>query len=232
VPGRSTGRSERHRGRRSAQDCPPGHRRRPQRKAIARSLIADIRRLDQTAKTLERQLREVVAASGSTLTEIHGLAAITAAKILPLTGDVRRFPDQHRYASHAGTAPIDASGDQVRHRLSRRGNRQLNAAIHVVAVSQARDPGPGREYYLRKIAEGKTPNEARRSLKRRLSNAVYHRLINDLSQATKTATCELCQGSWTVPRVADHAAVAAVRWSVRASDGVRYFSDECSRRRL
>lgn len=160
-----------------------------QRKAIARSLIADLRRLDQTAKTLERQLREAVTATGSTLTEIHGLADITAAKILALTGDVRRFPDQHHYASYAGTAPIDASsGEQVRHRLSRRGNRQLNAAIHVIAVSQARDPGPGRDYYLRKIAEGKTPNEARRSLKRRLSDVVYHRLISDLTQSTNTAT--------------------------------------------
>ena len=160
-----------------------------QRKAIARSLIADIRRLDQTAKTLERQLREAVTATGSTLTEIHGVADITAAKILALTGDVRRFPDQHHYASYTGTAPIDASsGDQVRHRLSRRGNRQLNAAIHVIAVTQARDPGPGRDYYLRKIAEGKTPSEARRSLKRRLSDVVYHRLISDLRQATKTAT--------------------------------------------
>jgi len=160
-----------------------------QRKAIARSLIADIRRLDQTAKTLERQLREAVTASGSTLTEIHGLADITAAKILALTGDVRRFPDQHHYASYNGTAPIDASsGEQVRHRLSRRGNRQLNAAIHVIAVSQARDPGPGRDYYHRKIAEGKTPSEARRSLKRRLSDVVYHHLISDLAQATKPAT--------------------------------------------
>lgn len=160
-----------------------------QRKAIARSLIADIRRLDQAAKTLERQLREVVTASGSTLTEVHGLAAITAAKILALTGDIRRFPDQHHHASYSGTAPIDASsGDQVRHRPSRRGNRQLNAAIHVIAVAQARDPGPGRQYYLRKIAEGKIPSEARRSLKRRLSDVIYHRLVADLTRTTKTAT--------------------------------------------
>ncbi len=160
-----------------------------QRKAIARDLIADFRRLDQTAKTLDKQLRDAVTVSGSTLTDIHGLATVTAAKILALTGDVRRFPSLHHYASYTGTAPIDASsGDQIRHRLSRRGNRQLNAAIHVIAVTQARDPGPGRRYYLRKIAEGKTPAEARRALKRRLSNVIYHHLTDELTHATNTPT--------------------------------------------
>src|SRR6266496_6396740 len=76
-----------------------------QRKAIARDLIADFRRLDQTAKTLDKQLRDAVAVSGSTLTDIHGLATVTAAKILALTGDIRRFPSQHHYAAYAGTAP-------------------------------------------------------------------------------------------------------------------------------
>ena len=120
-----------------------------QRAAIARDLLADLRRLTQTARTLDKQLAAAVAATGTTLTDIRGIATITAAKILALTADVDRFPNQHHYASYAGTAPIDASsGDQIRHRLSRRGNRQLNAAIHVVAITQARDPGPGRHYYL------------------------------------------------------------------------------------
>ena len=83
--------------------------------------------------------------------------------------DIRRFPTRDRFASYNGTAPIEvSSGDRKIYRLSRRGNRQLNAAIHVVAVSQARDAGPGQQHYRRKLAEAKTPNEARRSLKRRL----------------------------------------------------------------
>ncbi|WP_442914077.1 transposase [Kribbella sp. NBC_00359] len=103
-------------------------------------------------------------ASATTLTEIQGIGFLTAAKILALTGDLRRFPNQEQYASYAGTAPIDvSSGDQETHRLSRRGARQLNAAIHVAAVTQARDPGPGCDHYRRKIAEHKTVKEARRT---------------------------------------------------------------------
>jgi transposase len=90
------------------------------------------------------------------------------------SGDITRFPSRHHYASYCGTAPIEASsGDLRRHRLSRAGNRQLNAAVHVVAVCQARDPGPGRDHYRRKLTEAKTPAEARRRLKRQLSNVIY-----------------------------------------------------------
>lgn len=159
-----------------------------QRKAIARDLLGDLRRLDAAIKTMDKDVRDAVTASGSTLTHIHGLGAITAAKILAHTGDVRRFPSQDHYASYTGTAPIDvSSGDQEHHRLSRSGNRQLNAAIHVVAVCQARDPGPGREHYRRKLAETKTPNEARRSLKRRLSNVIYRRILADLRRSQHAA---------------------------------------------
>ena len=139
-----------------------------QRKQIARDVVRDLKRHEASIKELEKQLRAAVTASGTTLTEIQGIGFLTAAKILALTGDIRRFPNQEHYASYAGTAPIDvSSGDQETHRLSRRGNRQLNAAIHVAAVTQARDPGPGRDHYRRKITEHKTAKEARRSLKRR-----------------------------------------------------------------
>jgi hypothetical protein len=105
-----------------------------------------------------QELRATVSASGTTLTQIQGIGFLTAAKILALTADIRRFPNQEHYASYAGTAPIDvSSGEQETHRLSRRGNRQLNAAIHVAAVTQARDPGPGRDHYRRKLTEHKTP---------------------------------------------------------------------------
>ena len=151
-----------------------------QRKQIARDVVRDLKRHEGSIKELEKQLRAAVTASGTTLTEIQGIGFLTAAKILALTGDIRRFPNQEHYASYAGTAPIDvSSGDQETHRLSRRGNRQLNAAIHVAAVTQARDPGPGRDHYRRKITEHKTVKEARRSLKRRITNAIYRRVLAD-----------------------------------------------------
>jgi transposase len=151
-----------------------------QRKQLARDVVRDLKRHEASIKDLEKQLRAAVTASGTTLTEIQGVGFLTAAKILALTGDIRRFPNQEHYASYAGTAPIDvSSGDQETHRLSRRGNRQLNAAIHVAAVTQARDAGPGRDHYRRKIAEHKTIKEARRSLKRRITNAVYRRILAD-----------------------------------------------------
>jgi transposase len=142
--------------------------------------VRDLKRHEASIKELEKELRATVSASGTTLTQIQGIGFLTAAKILALTGDIRRFPNQEHYASYAGTAPIDvSSGDQETHRLSRRGNRQLNAAIHVAAVTQARDPGPGRDHYRRKLTEHKTPKEARRSLKRRLSNTIYRRILAD-----------------------------------------------------
>jgi transposase len=151
-----------------------------QRKQLARDVVRDLKRHEASIKELEKQLKAAVAACGTTLTQIQGIGFLTAAKILALTGDIRRFPNQEHYASYAGTAPIDvSSGEQETHRLSRGGHRQLNAAIHVAAVTQARDPGPGRDHYRRKIAEHKTAKEARRSLKRRISNAVYRRILAD-----------------------------------------------------
>jgi transposase len=159
-----------------------------QRKQIARDIVRDLKRHEASIKDLDKQLRAAVNASRTTLTEIHGIGFLTAAKILALTGDIRRFPNQEHYASYAGTAPIEvSSGDQQTHRLSRRGNRQLNAAIHVAAVTQARDPGPGRNHYRRKIAEHKTAKEARRSLKRRISNAIYRRILADQQRLQQPA---------------------------------------------
>jgi transposase len=90
---------------------------------------------------------------------------VVAAKILGHVGDIRRFPSQDHFASYTATAPLDASsGNQQRHRLTTGGNRQLNATLHLIAVCQARDPGPGRRYYLRKLSEGKTqPRPVERS---------------------------------------------------------------------
>jgi transposase len=132
-----------------------------QRKVLARDLLADLRRLGTTIKAHTKSLTTALDTAGSTLTDVHGLGPVLAAKILAHSGDITRFPSRHHYASYCGTAPIEASsGDQRRHRLSRAGNRQLNAAVHVIAVCQARDPGPGRNHYQRKLTESKTPAEA------------------------------------------------------------------------
>jgi hypothetical protein len=112
-----------------------------------------------------------------------------AGKILGHIGDVTRFPTADHLASYTGTSPLEASsGDRRRHRLNTTGNRRLNTAIHTVAVCQARDPGPGRIYYLRKIAEGKTPAEARRALKRRLTNVLYRHILKDQQRRPDATT--------------------------------------------
>jgi transposase len=150
------------------------------RRQLARDLLSDLRRVDARLADNKVQLREALAATASTLTQIHGLGVVLAAKILGHVGDIGRFPSQDHFASYTATAPLDASsGNQQRHRLNTGGNRQLNAALHLVAVCQARDPGPGRRYYLRKLSEGKTPAEARRALKRRLANVIYRRILAD-----------------------------------------------------
>jgi transposase len=151
-----------------------------ERKAMARQLIADVRRIDRALADNRRRCAEAVAASGSTLTEIFGISEVLAAKILGHTGDITRFASADRYASYAGTAPIEvSSGDQRRHRLSRAGNRSLNHALHLAARVQTMHPGPGRNHYLRKQSERKTPAEALRSLKRQLAKVVYRHLRAD-----------------------------------------------------
>ena len=100
-------------------------------------------------------------------------------------GDIARFADRNRFASWTGTAPLDASsGEQVRHRLSRAGNRKVNHMLHIAAVSQIRLNTPGRAYYRRKLAAGKTRMEAIRCLKRRISDAVYRQLLADATTIT------------------------------------------------
>ena len=110
-----------------------------------------------------------------------GIGDLTAGKILARVGDITRFPSAAAFASYTGTAPIEVSsgGRRKVFRLSRRGNRRLNHAIHMAAVTQVGHDTPGRVYYLRKQAEGKTRKEAMRALKRHISDAVYQRLIAD-----------------------------------------------------
>ncbi len=144
-------------------------------------LLEDLRRLDVQVKESHRRIRLAIKASGTGVTEIYGVGPIHAAALIGHSGDIRRFANRDAYASYNGTAPIEpSSGGRTIHRVSRRGNRQINHALHMVAVTQIRNPGTaGRIYFDRKVAEGKTKREALRSLKRRVSNAVYRQLLLD-----------------------------------------------------
>ena len=103
--------------------------------------------------------------------------------IIGQSGNIDRFASKHHFASYNATAPVEASsGPKVRHRLNQRGNRQLNWALHVIAISQLSHDTPGREFYDRKVAEGKTSKEAIRALKRQLSDVVYRHLVADARQ--------------------------------------------------
>jgi transposase len=150
------------------------------RRDIARDLLSDLRRLDRQVKDNEAEMRDALAVTRTGLTTLPGLGTVLAAKVIGHVGDVSRFPTEHHFASYTGSAPLDASsGNNVRHRLNTGGNRALNSVLHIIAVCQIRDGGRGQEYYLRKITEGKTPAEARRALKRRLSNVVYRIMKRD-----------------------------------------------------
>ena len=128
-----------------------------------------------------------MSATGTGLLDIYGIGPVGAARILGDVGSVTRFPSKAHFASWTGTAPIDASsGQQVRHRLSRAGNRRLNRVLHIMAIVQLRNDTEGRAYYRRKLAAGKTPMEALRCLKRRLSDVVYRQLVADAA-TTKEA---------------------------------------------
>jgi len=151
---------------------------------LAVELLADIRRLDEQLKASHKRIRVAVAASGTTLTDLFGVGPILGAMLIGFTGDVRRFANRDRYAAYNGTAPVEfSSGGRTVHRLSQRGNRQLNHALHMVAVCQLRQPhSEGRAYFDRRVAEGKTKKEALRALKRQVSNAVYRQLVADAAR--------------------------------------------------
>jgi transposase len=151
------------------------------RKQIAICLVSQIRSVDSLLKANAKQISELVATSGSTLTSTVGIGAITAGRLIGRTGRAGRFPTAAAFANYAGAAPVEvASADKARHRLSRSGDRQLNAALHTVAITQIRTRGSrGHTYYTAKLAEGKTPREARRCLKRRLANHIWRTMITD-----------------------------------------------------
>jgi transposase len=150
------------------------------RRRVAAELISDLERIYARKKAADKELRQLVTETGSRLMDLAGIGPSGAARLLVEVADITRFPDRGHFASWNGTAPIDASsGDVVRHRLSRAGNRRINHVLHIMAVVQLRNPGLGRDYYDRKKAGGKSSMEAMRCLKRRLSDLVFRTMLED-----------------------------------------------------
>jgi Transposase IS116/IS110/IS902 family len=158
------------------------------RRRMAAEELQDLHRLDAKLKAMKAELKTAVAATSSHLMDIPGIGPAGAARILADVGDVARFPGRNHFASWTGTAPIDASsGQHLRHRLSRAGNRRLGHVLYLAAFVQLRHDTPGRAYYRRKLAAGKTPMEALRCLRRRLSDAVYRQLAADAASQPETS---------------------------------------------
>jgi transposase len=147
---------------------------------LARTLVERCRELTVQIHDLDRELEPLVARLAPTLLAVCGCATLTAAKIIGETADVNRFRSRHSYARHNGTAPVPVwSGNRHRHRLSRIGNRQLNAALHRIAITQAHYHPDAREFLQRRRTAGDTKAESIRVLKRRLSDVVYRALLAD-----------------------------------------------------
>ncbi|MEO6414092.1 MAG: transposase [Pedococcus sp.] len=154
------------------------------RRRLAAEQLAELVAVEKKIKALTKELKHMVLASGSTLMDLPGVGPVVAARVLADVGDVARFADRNRFASWTGTAPIEASsGEIVRHRLSRAGNRRMNYMIHIAATTQIRLDTDGRAYYRRKLAAGKSRAEAMRCLKRRISDALYRQLRADATTA-------------------------------------------------
>jgi transposase len=155
------------------------------RAELAAEFLEDMRRLDAQLHRTRKKLAAAVRASGTTLTEVFGVGPVVAGTIIGDIADVSRFPGRGHFAACNGTAPVEvSSGNRKIHRLSLRGNRRVNHAIHMAAITQIRHRhSEGRAYYEKKLAEGKTHKEALRSLKRRISDAIYGRLQADARRA-------------------------------------------------
>ena len=153
------------------------------RKDLARDMVRELRLIDTNLAAIEQRMNGALSQSGSRLRTIDGIGPVLAVRLIGRTGPASRFVSSDAYATFVGVAPIEiANGDKQRHRLSRRGDRQLNAAIHLVAVTQVRMAhSRGRVYFDKKIGEGKTRNEAMRCLKRRLANHIWRLMIADWS---------------------------------------------------
>jgi transposase len=159
------------------------------RAELAAEFLADLRRLDAQLRDTKKKLAAAVRASGTTLTQLFGVGPVIAGTVIGDVADVSRFPGRDHFASYNGTAPVEvSSGNRKIQRLSLRGNRRINHAIHMAAITQIRHHhSDGRAYYDKKLAEGKTHKEALRCLKRQISDAIFARLQADARKAAARA---------------------------------------------
>jgi transposase len=147
---------------------------------IARDLTGRLGEMTQRINALERRIAGLVRKLAPTLLALPGCGALSGAKLVAETADVNRFHSAAAFAMHNGTAPIPVwSGNTERHRLNRGGNRQLNMALHRIAITQIRLGGAAADYIARRKAMGNTKTEAIRALRRRISDEVYRRLRID-----------------------------------------------------
>ncbi len=152
---------------------------------IATDLVERVRELTVAVNGLEREITHRTADLAPRLMKVMGVGALTAAKIVAEVADIRRFKSKDAFARHNGTAPLPVwSGNRERHRLSRTGNRQLNAAIHRIAITQMRCHDDAKTYLQRRLTNGNTKTEALRALKRRLSDVVFRTLLEDTQPVT------------------------------------------------
>jgi transposase len=147
---------------------------------LARDLVLRIRALTATINELEREIGRLVAGLAPSLLALTGCGPLTAAKLVGEAAGIGRFRSRAAFARHNGSAPLPVwSGNTVRHRLSRTGNRQLNVALHRIAITQLQREGPGKTYVEHRRAQGDTKTEAIRALRRRISDEVFRRMRHD-----------------------------------------------------
>jgi transposase len=153
------------------------------RRQAGYELLREVRDADRQLRDLHRRIVTAVRMADTTVTNVYGVGPVVAAYLIGYTGDVRRFASKGHYARYNASAPLNASsGPKPRHRLNNKGNRQLNHALHLAAVTQISHDTAGRDYYQRKLAETQNKKEAMRALKRRISDAVYARLMADATR--------------------------------------------------
>jgi transposase len=158
---------------------------------IALDLVDRVRELTVQANALEREILERTRWLTPNLLQLPGVGGLTAAKLVAEVADVRRFRSKDAFARHNGTAPLPVwSSNTVRHRLSRTGNRQINTAIHRVAITQMRIHEGAKAYLDRRMANGNTKAEALRALKRKLSDVIYRTLLADATSSIGVAVSE------------------------------------------
>lgn len=156
---------------------------------ISVHLVGRCRELTREASRLEAEIAKRTMVVAPSLLSLRGCGALTAAKIVGETAGVQRFRSRAAYAMHTGTAPIPVWSGAEQFRLNRGGNRQLNCALHRIAITQMRAPSLGRDYLDKRLANGDTKKGALRALRRRLSDEVHRRLTDDLRIRQGEVTC-------------------------------------------